>query len=158
MDLLGCLGCDLLAGRHEPPGGTVHETKSWVINHAVGSINLGTVVLSPRQHIVAVADLSDQAVEELGPLLKQTAQVVEAILKPEQTYVASWAHGHEGRKHLHILVQPVTTETVREYGGALSEQLQAKMLLSDEEPAREDVEWFCGRARELFRSGRSIEA
>lgn len=66
---------------------------------------------------MAVADLWDQAIEELGPLLKRTAQVVEAILQPEQTYVASWAHEHEGRKHLHTLVQPVATETVREYGG-----------------------------------------
>lgn len=150
MDVLGRLGCDLLAGRREPPGGIVHETRSWVVNHAVGSMNLGTLVLSPREHIVAVADLSDQAVAELGSLLRRTAQVVEAILKPEQTYVASWAHGHEGRKHLHIAVQPVTTETVREYGGALSEQLQAKMLLSAREPAREDIKGFCSRARQMF--------
>jgi ATP adenylyltransferase len=153
MDVLGCLGCDLLSGRRELPGGVVHETRSWVVNHAVGSMNLGTLVLSPRDHIVAVADLSDEAAAELGPLLKRTAQVVEGILKPEQTYVASWAHGHEGRKHLHLPVQPVTSETVRQYGGALGEQLQARMLLSAREPAREDVERFCSRARDLFHAG-----
>jgi hypothetical protein len=36
MDVGGCLGCDLLAGRRDLPGGVVHETPSWVVNHVVG--------------------------------------------------------------------------------------------------------------------------
>ncbi len=95
MDVSGCLGCDLQSGRRDVPGGFVHETGSWVINHVVGSMNLGTLVLSPRDHVVALAELSDDSATELGPLLRRTAQVVEAILHPEQTYAALWAHGAE---------------------------------------------------------------
>jgi ATP adenylyltransferase len=122
------------------------------VNHVVGSMNLGTLIVGPREHIVAVADLDDAAVIELGPVLRDTARVVEALCRPEQTYVCLWSHGPDARKHLHIAVQPVTTALVARYGGARSEQLQARMLASGDEPAVADVERFCDKARELFRT------
>ena len=42
MDIAGCLGCDLVAGRRKVPGGIVHATRWWVVNHVVGAMNLGT--------------------------------------------------------------------------------------------------------------------
>ena len=150
MDVEGCLGCDVVSGRLQVPGGLLHQSDHWVVNHVVGSMNLGTLVLSPRDHVVAVADLTVEAADELGPLLRRTAKVVESILEPEQTYVSSWAHGEQGRKHLHIVVQPVTSETVAEYDGALSEQLQAKMLLAGKESARDEVERFCQQAASVL--------
>jgi hypothetical protein len=100
--------------------------------------------------VVAVAGLTVEASDELGPLLRRTAQVVDSILEPEQTYVSSWAHGEDGRKHLHIVVQPVTSAVVAEYGGERSEQLQALMLRSGNEPPRADVERFCQLAAHHF--------
>ncbi len=150
MDVEGCLGCDVVSGRLRVPGGLLHQSDHWVVNHVVGSMNLGTLVLSPRDHVVAVAGLTVEAADELGPLLRRTAQVVDAILEPEQTYVSSWAHGEHGRKHLHIVVQPVTTVTVEEYAGARSEQLQAKMLLSGKDPDPHEVEEFCQLAARRF--------
>lgn len=150
VDVVGCLGCDLLAGRRDLPGGVVHQTTSWVVNHVVGSMNLGTLVVSPREHVVAIADLDGTAVVELGPLLRDAARVVEAICQPEQTYVSLWSHGPGTRKHLHIVVQPVTAAVVARYGGVRSEQLQARMLAGGDEPDIADVERFCDRARELF--------
>jgi diadenosine tetraphosphate (Ap4A) HIT family hydrolase len=88
-------------------------------------MNLGTLVVGPREHIVAVADLGDTAVAELGPVLRDTARVVEALCQPEQTYVSLWSHGAAVRKHLHIAVQPVTAAVVARYGDLRSEQLQA---------------------------------
>jgi ATP adenylyltransferase len=151
VDVAGCLGCDLLAGRREVPGGIVYSTRSWVVNHVTGPMNLGTLIVGPREHVVALADLGDEAAAELGPLLRDTARVVEALCQPEQTYVSLWSHGASGRKHLHIAVQPVTREVVARYGGLRAEQLQARMLASGEEPDVADVERFCARARELFR-------
>ena len=150
VDVVGCLGCDLLAGRRELPGGVVYETAAWVVNHVVGSMNLGTLIVGPRRHIVAVADLDDMAVVELGPVLRDTARVVEAICHPEQTYVCLWSHGRGVRKHLHIAVQPVTAAVVARYGGLRSEQLQARMLASGDEPDLAGVERFCEQARDLF--------
>ncbi|MBB4787541.1 hypothetical protein [Streptomyces rapamycinicus] len=159
MDVTGCLGCDLLAGRRELPGGVLHETTAWVVNHVVGPMNLGTLIVGPREHVVAIADLDDAAAAELGPLLRDTARVVETLCQPEQTYVCVWSHGLDARKHLHIAVQPVTAEVRARYGGLRSEQLQARMLADGDEPDVADVEQFCERARELFLAiaGSSVE-
>ncbi|MER6187848.1 hypothetical protein [Streptomyces sp. NPDC001652] len=151
MDVTGCLGCDLLAGRRELPGGVLHETAAWVVNHVVGPMNLGTLIVGPREHVVAVAELDGTAAAELGPLLRDTARVVETLCRPEQTYVCMWSHGRDARKHLHIAVQPVTAEVRARYGGLRSEQLQARMLADGDEPDIADVEKFCDQARELFR-------
>jgi ATP adenylyltransferase len=151
MDVVGCLGCDLAAGRRHALGGILYETSSWLVNHVVGAMNLGTLIAAPRKHIVAVADLDAMAVMELGPVLRATAGVVETLCEPEQTYVCMWSHGEQARKHLHFAVQPVTAAVVARYGGLRSEQLQARMLASGEEPNLAEVERLCQRARELFR-------
>jgi ATP adenylyltransferase len=41
-----------------------------MVNHVVGSMNLGTLIVSPKEHVVAVADLDDAAVAEFGPVLR----------------------------------------------------------------------------------------
>jgi ATP adenylyltransferase len=130
----------------------VHQTAGWVVNHVVGPMNLGTLIVAPKEHVVAVADLDDAAVAEFGLVLRDTARVVEALCRPEQTCVSLWSHGASARKHLHVAVQPVTTAVVVRYGGLRSEQLQARMLASGDEPAIADVERFCERARELFQT------
>lgn len=85
--MAACLGCDLLAGRRDLPGGFVHQTASWAVNHVIGPMNLGTLVVGPREHVVAVSELDDTAVAELGPVLRDTARVVEALCQPEQTHL-----------------------------------------------------------------------
>lgn len=153
MDVVGCLGCDLLTGRRPLPGGVIHQTRWWVVNHVVGPLNVGTVVVGPREHVTAVSELADGAVAELGPLLRRTARIVETLCVPEQTYVCLWSHGPGLRKHLHFVVQPVTAAVVSRYGGLRSEQLQAAMLTAGEPPNAADVEQFCGQARHLFAAG-----
>jgi len=64
--------------------------------------------------------------------------------------VSLWSHGAGTRKHLHIAVQPVTAAVVTRYGGLRSEQLQARMLASGDEPDLADVERFCRQTRALF--------
>jgi diadenosine tetraphosphate (Ap4A) HIT family hydrolase len=152
MDVIGCLGCDLLTGRRDLPGGVIHETASWMVNHVVGPMSLGTLIVGPRDHVTAVADLDDRAAAELGPVLRGTARVVQALCQPEQTYVCLWSHGAGMRKHLHFAVQPVTAELVARYGGLRSEQLQARMMACTDEPDVADVERFCQQARQVFRA------
>jgi ATP adenylyltransferase len=151
--MAGCLGCEIAAGGCDVPGGIVHQTGCWIVNHAVGRLNLGTLVVAPREHVVAVADLDDVAVVELGPLLRDAARIVEAICRPEQTYVCVWSHGQTERRHLHILVQPVTAALVAQYGGLRSEQLQVKVMTTGEPPDPGDVERFCADARQRFALG-----
>lgn len=153
MDVQGCLGCDLLAGRSDLPGGEIHETADWVVNHCVGPLNVGTLVVAPRRHVTAVAALSDSEVAELGPLLRRTSLVIEKLCSPEQVYVCVWSHGEGERKHLHFVVQPVTSEVVARFDGARSEQLQAAMLDAGVQPDRREVERFAERARGEFSAG-----
>ena len=77
--IAGCLGCDIAAGRSTVPGGILHRTSRWIVNHAVGRLNLGTLIVAPRDHVVAVADLDDDTAAEIGPLLRDVARVVEMI-------------------------------------------------------------------------------
>lgn len=115
-------------------------------------MNLGTLIVGPREHVVAFAELDDTAAAELGPLLRDTARVVETLCRPEQTYACMWSHGLDARKHLHFAVQPVTAEVRARYGGLRSEQFQARMLADGHEPDITEVEQFCGQARGLFRA------
>lgn len=153
--VVGCLGCEIAGGAREVPGGIVHQTTHWIVNHAVGRLNLGTLVVAPREHMVAIADLDDDAAAELGPLLRVAAQVVEGICRPEQTYVCVWSHGKTERRHLHILVQPVTAALVAQYGGLRSEQLQVKVMTTGEPPDPAEVERLCTEVRQGFAARRA---
>ena len=128
----------------------MYQSSWWAVNHVVGPLNVGTLVVGPREHVTAVSGLTDQAAVELGPLLRRTTQVIETLTAPEQTYVCLWSHGQASRKHLHFVVQPVTTAVVDRYGGLRSEQLQAAMFKSGEQPDPLEVEQFCRQARNLF--------
>lgn len=68
-----------MTGRAALAGGIVHRTRQWVVNHCVGPLDVGTLVLAPCRHIVAVAELSDEEVAEMGPLLRRSARVVERL-------------------------------------------------------------------------------
>lgn len=103
---------------------------------------------------MAIAEFDDTAAAELGPLLRDTARVVETLCQPEQTYVCMWSHGRYARKHLHIAVQQVTAAVRARYGGLRSERLQAQMLADGDEPDITEVEQFCERAREFVPSDR----
>ena len=152
MTVAGCLGCDLLSGRRPVPGGIVYQSAWWAVNHVVGPLNVGTLVVGPREHVTSVSDLAEQAAVELGPLLRRTTRVIEALIAPEQIYVCLWSHGQALRKHLHFVVQPVTTALVERHGGLRSEQLQAVMFRSGTDPDPTEVEQFCRQARDLFAS------
>lgn len=82
----------------------------------------------PKDHLVAVADLSDEAANELGGPLRAAARAVEQIRSPEQVYVCSLAHAVDERKHSPLVVQPVTRDVIERYCGLRSEQLQAEMM------------------------------
>src|SRR5580704_3759 len=152
MDRHGCLGCDLLAGRQHLPGGIVHHSASWAVNHAIGPLNLGTLIVAPREHVVSVADLDDTAASELGPLLRLTTRVIERLCQPEQVYVCLWSHGPAERKHLHFVVQPVTSAVRLAHGGLRSEQLQATIMKAGQAPPAAQVERFCDEARSQLRN------
>jgi len=145
----GCLACDLTFGRRTLPGGRIHETAHWIVEHCVGPLGVGALLVKPTRHVTAVGELSEDEAAELGPLLREVARVVDELVRPEQVYVGLWSHAGRRRVHIHFVVQPATTaaiESLGDYGPAL----QAKMFQRGELPPTGEVEVFAARARQMF--------
>src|SRR5205809_306713 len=103
----GCIACDISAGRRELPGGLIHRSDHWLVEHCIGPLGVGTLIVKPERHVLLVAELSDAETAELGPLLKLTTQVLGALCDPDQVYVCLWSHAGGRPSHLHFVVQPV---------------------------------------------------
>ena len=48
----GCLACDLAEGRVDLPGGEILVTEHWIVEHTVGPLSLGTLIVKPKRHVV----------------------------------------------------------------------------------------------------------
>ena len=148
----GCLACDLAAGRRELPGGRIHETEHWIVEHCVGPLGVGALLVKPRRHVVALGELRAEEAAELGPLVSRSAAVVDELVQPEQVYVGLWSHAGRVRVHIHFVVQPATTEAIDaigSHGPGLPAGQFALGVLPD--PAA--VEAFSDRARALIARG-----
>ncbi len=51
--------CDLAAGRIDLPGGRIHATPGWVVEHCLGPLGVGTLIVKPVRHVVSAAELTD---------------------------------------------------------------------------------------------------
>jgi len=120
----GCLACDLAEGRLELPGGVIHESALFFVEHCVGPLGVGTLLVKPRRHVTRVAELTDEEAAELGPLLRRSAQVVDELVRPEQVYTCLWSHAGRVPVHIHWVVMPATTEHIDRNGGAIGPKLR----------------------------------
>lgn len=135
----GCLACDLAAGRIELPGGQIHETSTWIVEHCVGPLGVGTLIVKPKRHIVHVWELDEREAGELGPLLRRVAAAVAEACEPDQVYVGLWSHAGAQPVHIHWVVQPVTRALMNEFG-EYGPHLQVAMFDRGESPPRAEVE------------------
>lgn len=149
MPEVGCLACDLAEGRRPLPGGVIHESPFWLVEHCVGTLGVGTLIVKPRRHVLAVAELEDDESAELGPLLRKAAAVARDLTDAEQVYVCLWSHAGGEPVHIHFVVQPVTAETKAEWG-AYGPGLQVAMFNRGEALDLSAVERFAAEARGVF--------
>ena len=147
----GCLACDLAEGRVPLPGGVIHETANWFVEHTVGALGVGTLILKPKRHVTRVSELTDDEAVELGPLLLRCAAVVDELVEPEQVYTCLWSHAGGTPVHIHYVVQPATREMMDRHV-AYGPNLQVAMFDADVTPLKADVEAFADQARAAFRS------
>lgn len=144
-----CLACDLASGRRPLPGGLIHETQRWRVEHCVGPLGVGTLVVKPKRHVTRVSELTALESEELGPLLQTSAAVVDELLAPEQVYVCLWSHAGGHPVHIHYVVQPVSGQVMKHHG-THGPRLQVAMFETDQPPSVDAVESFAHRARAAF--------
>ena len=141
---MSCLACDTVG-----PGGVVAETPGWIVDHCIGPLGVGTLIVKPRRHVLHVAELTADETAELGPLLQRTAAVVMELASPEQVYVCLWSHAGGEPGHIHFVVQPATRELM-DHHGVYGPELQVAMFARGELPDREAAETFAAGARRLF--------
>jgi diadenosine tetraphosphate (Ap4A) HIT family hydrolase len=144
-----CLACDLAAGRRTLPGGLIHRTESWLVEHCIGPLGLGTLIVKPERHVTAVAHLSPTEAAELGPLLQQASWVASQLVNAEQVYNCLWSHAGGVPGHIHFVVQPVTRRQMSEYE-CYGPGLQMEMFGSGRTPDADAVVTMADQARRLF--------
>jgi diadenosine tetraphosphate (Ap4A) HIT family hydrolase len=146
---LGCLACDLVSGVTPLPGGTIHRTGRWVVEHCIGPLGVGTLIVKPIRHVTHVADLDADEIAQVGTLLHQTAALVTELAEPDQVYVCLWSHADRQPGHIHFVVQPVGADDMRRFD-AHGPALQVAMFTSGEPPPLTEVEAFSSRAAAWF--------
>ena len=135
----GCLACDLAEGRVPLPGGVILETGHWLVEHNVGPLGVGALIVKPRRHVVHVWELTGEESAELGPLLVRVAGALAAVTSPDQVYVTLWSHMDGVPVHIHWVVQAVTRALMDETG-LYGPRLQLALIERGERPPAAEVE------------------
>ncbi len=146
-----CLACSLTNGKLDLPGGRIYATSCWVVEHCIGPLGVGTLIVKPFRHCVHFWELTDNEVRELGPLLRRVVATIQAILEPDQVYICLWSHAGWRPGHLHFVLQPSWNRSRREHTRP-GPFLQVEMFHADAKPPREQIETFAATAQKLIRA------
>ncbi len=144
-----CMACDLADGKLPLPGGRIHETTHWLVEHCIGPLGLGTLIVKPRRHVTRVAELTDDEAAELGPLLRTASMVANELAPAEQIYNCLWSHAGGIPVHIHYVVQPVTADLMERHGSH-GPVLQVAMFADGDVPGDDRIEEVASRARAAF--------
>jgi diadenosine tetraphosphate (Ap4A) HIT family hydrolase len=144
-----CMACELADGRRPLPGGRIFKTDYWLVEHCVGPLGLGTLIVKPERHVTSVASLSGAEAAELGPLLRCASLVAERLVSAEQTYNCLWSHAGGAPVHIHYVVQPVTAQQMVEFE-AHGPALQLAMVSRGDMPRESEVQRIADEARQAF--------
>ncbi|MWA13719.1 HIT family protein [Streptomyces sp. BA2] len=150
-----CLACGLAAGTVPLLGGTLLRSPHWTVEHCVGPLGVGTLIVKPLRHITGVHELGVEEGAELGPLLTRVTTAVRTAVgdECEQVYVCLWSHAGRVPGHIHFVVQPARTSDIDRHGGAYGPGLQGALFAEGAEPETAAVEEFCGRVRRALGAG-----
>jgi ATP adenylyltransferase len=146
-----CPTCDSIVSQ-TAPGGRIYETEYWFVDHCIGPLGVGTLIVKPKRHVLHVADLDPFEAAELGVVLQHAAAVVSELERPEQVYTTLWSHMHAVPGHIHFVVQPVTQALMDEHGGRHGVRLQAEMFDRKVYPDPDAAAAFADRARAAWPS------
>ena len=101
-DCFSCRNDERLA--ELPPRERVAADEHWRVAHAIGTSVPGWLVLLPRRHVTAIAELSDAEAAGLGTWQVRLSRALHAVVGCEKTYVAQFAEAAGfGHVHFHII-------------------------------------------------------
>ena len=109
---------------------------TWVVEHCVGPLGIGTMILKPRRHVVHLSDLEPAEAAELGPALVKLTRAVALAASdgddpPSQVYDCLWSHADRQPGHVHFVVQPVGRALMQRFD-AHGPELQLRMFQAGE--------------------------
>jgi diadenosine tetraphosphate (Ap4A) HIT family hydrolase len=122
-----------------------------LVEHAVGPLGLGALIVKPERHVLRVGDLTDEEAAELGPLLRDASRIAGQLVDADQVYNSLWSHAGGTPVHIHYVVQPVTRADMSRTG-EVGPRLQVAMLDDAISPDVADVERIAAIARAAFLS------
>ncbi len=79
------------------------ETEHWRVSHRTDTALPGYLILGAREATNELHRLPEHALAELGGLLGQLQQALQAILDPEHIYVGRYGHISGHAFHFHII-------------------------------------------------------
>ena len=103
-----CKTCELVAQRDAgtaPLWDNIFRTDYWDVVHSYNTSIVGWIVLVPRRHRDAIAELSPEETAELGPLLQRVSRALADVTGCVKTYVMQFAE-HPQHPHVHFHVVP----------------------------------------------------
>lgn len=101
----GCFSCDQEATPSLPPRDDLAGTAHWRVAHAFNSTLPGWLVVLPRRHTLSMTDLTPEAADELGGLLRRLALALQSVTGCVKTYLMQFSEA-EGFSHLHLHLVP----------------------------------------------------
>jgi diadenosine tetraphosphate (Ap4A) HIT family hydrolase len=113
---IDCLPCRNTAAAELPIRERIVQTEHWRVAHAFNTSLPGWLVLIPTVHVTAIAELSDAAAAELGPVLQRLSQALQRVVGCVKTYVIQLAEA-EGFSHVHFHVVPRMADQPHELRG-----------------------------------------
>ncbi len=112
-----CVSCDHNARLDGLPARErIATDEHWRVAHASGVALLGWLVLVPRRHVTAIADLDPAEAIALGQWQVRLSRALGAALGCAKTYVAQFAEA-EGFRHVHFHVVPRMPDLPEELRG-----------------------------------------
>jgi diadenosine tetraphosphate (Ap4A) HIT family hydrolase len=99
-----------------PPRERVAVDDAWRVAHAIDTALPGWLVLLPRRHVVAVAELTGVEAAGLGAWQVRLSQALHAVTGCAKTYVVAFGEA-QGFSHLHFHVVPRMAELAEDLRG-----------------------------------------
>lgn len=112
-----CYTCvQTAAGQDAPRWQRIAADDHWRVAHAFNTAVPGWLVLVPRRHVTALAELTDTEAESLGSWQVRLSRALARVLGCQKTYVAQFAEA-DGFAHVHFHIVPRPPDLARELRG-----------------------------------------